>query len=271
MEQLYLDFFALGLVLYLIATASFVFHLALMWHAARRIALVVLVLAFGVDTIALLLRASVEGSVAVNSFHDQLSFLAWLIVGAYLLLEVRYHLAVVGALVSPLAFLLTFSAYAVYSGAQRIPGQSAWLPAHVAPAFLGYAIFVLAFFLSLLYLLQDRQLKGKRKSSLVLGRLPSLETLDELNYRFVAWGFALFTVGIITGTLLAKQRWGEFWTWEPVQVLSTIAWLLYALLLQTRAAGWRGRKAATLTIVGFALLVVSFLLGFPGRHAASIG
>ena len=75
----------------------------------------------------------------------------------------------------------------------------------------------------------------------MLGRLPSLETLDELNYRFVAWGFALFTVGIVTGTLLAKQRWGEFWTWEPVQVLSTIAWLLYALLLQTRAAGWRGR------------------------------
>jgi ABC-type transport system involved in cytochrome c biogenesis permease subunit len=105
----------------------------------------------------------------------------------------------------------------------------------------------------------------------MLGRLPSLETLDELNYRFVAWGFALFTVGIITGTLLAKQRWGEFWTWEPVQVLSTIAWLLYALLLQTRAAGWRGRKAATLTILGFAVLVVSFLLGFPGRHAASLG
>jgi ABC-type transport system involved in cytochrome c biogenesis permease subunit len=145
--------------------------------------------------------------------------------------------------------------------------QSVWLPAHVAPAFLGYAIFVLAFFVSLLYLLQDRQLKGKRKRSM-LGHLPSLETLDELNYRFVAWGFALFTVGIITGTLLAKQRWGEFWTWEPVQVLSTIAWLLYALLLQTRAAGWRGRKAATLTILGFALLVVSFLLGFPGRHAA---
>jgi cytochrome c-type biogenesis protein CcsB len=270
MDQLYLDFFELGLVLYLSATAAFVCHLAFTWRAARRIALVVLALAFGMDTVALLLRTGAEGSVAVNSFHDQLSFLAWLIVGAYLLLEVRYHLAVVGALVSPLAFLLTFSAYAVYSGAERAEGQSVWLPAHVAPAFLGYAIFVLAFFVSLLYLLQDRQLKGKRKRSM-LGRLPSLETLDELNYRFVAWGFALFTVGIVTGTLLAKQRWGEFWTWEPVQVLSTIAWLLFALLLQTRAAGWRGRKAATLTILGFALLVVSFLLGFPGRHAASLG
>lgn len=270
MDRLYLDFFELGLVLYLAATAAFVCHLAFNWRPARRIALVVLTAAFGMDTIALLLRASVEGSVAVNSFHDQLSFLAWLIVGAYLLLEVWYHLAVVGALVAPLAFLLTFSAYAVYSGAERVQGQSVWLPAHVAPAFLGYAIFVLAFFVSLLYLVQDRQLKGKRKSSM-LGRLPSLETLDELNYRFVAWGFALFTVGIITGTLLAKQRWGEFWTWEPVQVLSTIAWLLYALLLQTRAAGWRGRKAATLTILGFAILVVTFLLGFPGRHAGTLG
>ena len=161
------------------------------------------------------------------------------------------------------------SSYIVFSGAQTLPAQlqTAWLPAHVAPAFLGYAMFALASCVSLIYLLQERQLKAKRRG--IFRRLPSLETLDDLNYRCVAWGFALFTVGIVTGSLLAKATWGEFWSWEPVQVLSVLAWLLYAVLLQTRSVGWRGRKAATLTIVGFALLIVSFLslnLGLPGAR-----
>src|SRR5262249_46614124 len=160
------------------------------------------------------------------SFHDQLSLLAWLIVGLYLVVQFRYQLAVVGALVSPLAFLLTLSAYLVHSGVDALPRnlQTAWLPAHVAPAFLGYAVFAVAFCISLIYLVQESQLKGKRRSPM-FRRLPSLETLDELNYRFVAWGFALFTIGIITGSLLAKATWGAFWSWEPVQVLSVLAWL----------------------------------------------
>ena len=79
-------------------------------------------------------------------------------------------------------------------------------------------------------------------------------------------------IGIVTGSLLAKATWGTFWAWEPVQILSVLAWLLYAVLLQTRSVGWRGRRAATLTIVGFALLIVSFLslnLGLP--HGRSFG
>jgi cytochrome c-type biogenesis protein CcsB len=270
-----LTFFAICPALYLIATAAFVVHQMVLRDASRRTALAVLGVAFAIDSAAFALRISHLGMATIDSFHDQLSLLAWLIVGGYLLLQLRYHLAVLGALVSPLAFLLTFSSYLVYSGVERFPEhlQSAWLPAHVAPAFLGYAIFALAFCVSLVYLVQDRQLKGKRSGGW-FRRLPSLETLDELNYRCVAIGFALFTIGIVTGSLLAKATWGEFWSWEPVQVLSTMAWLLYALLLQTRAVGWRGRKVATLTIVGFALLVVSFLslnLGVPGRHAGAVG
>jgi cytochrome c-type biogenesis protein CcsB len=270
-----LPFFAVGLVLYLVAAVGFVAHLIRLNEIWRRVGLGALALAFAVDTIGIALRVSTAGMATINTFHDQLSILAWLIVGVYLLLQIRYQLAVLGALVSPIAFLATLSSFIFYSGVERLPPelQSAWLPAHVAPAFLGYAVFAVAFCVSLVYLLQERQLKGKRHAT-IFRRLPSLETLDELNYRCVAWGFALFTIGIVTGSLLAKVTWGEFWSWEPVQVLSTMAWLLYAVQLQTRAAGWRGRKAATLTIVGFALLVVSFLsfnLGFPGRHAGTLG
>lgn len=267
-----LVFFALCLVLYLAAAVAFIAHLTSGHALPHRIALVALSAAFALDTLALGLRLASVGLQAFLSFHDQLSLLAWLLVGLYLGLQVRAPLAVLGALVTPLAFLLTLSAYVVHSGSETLPAElgTAWLPAHVAPAFLGYAIFALASCVSLVYLVQERQLKAKRRGR--FRRLPSLETLDNLNYRCVAWGFALFTVGIVTGALLAKAAWGTFWSWEPVQVLSVLAWLLYAVLLQARTLGWRGRRAATLTLVGFALLVVSLIslnLGLP--HGQSFG
>jgi cytochrome c-type biogenesis protein CcsB len=267
-----LVFFGLSLVLDLVAAVGFVAHLVVGREPPRRVATAALWGAFAAQTVGLASRYAALGNAMLNSSHDQLVLLAWLIVGVYLAVQLRYQLAVLGGLVSPLAFLLTLSSYIVLSGRQALPDelQNAWLPAHVAPAFLGYAIFALAFCVSVVYLLQEHQLKAKRGG--VFRRLPSLETLDHLNYRFVAWGFALITIGIVTGSLLAKAMWGTFWSWEPVQILSVLAWLLYAVLLQTRSVGWRGRRAATLTIVGFALLVVSFLslnLGLP--HGRSFG
>ncbi|MBI4515420.1 MAG: cytochrome c biogenesis protein CcsA [Deltaproteobacteria bacterium] len=262
----------LVLALYLAATVGFVTHLLTGREQLRRLALWVLAAAFALDAAAIVARSLASGAPAITSFHDQLSLFAWLTVGIYLWLQRRYPLTVLGSLVSPMAFLFVLSAYVFYSGNRdftRSP-NNLWLPAHIAPAFLGYAILAVAFCISLAYLLQEQQLKAKRKSGL-RQRLPSLETLDELNFRFVTWGFALFTIGIITGSALAKQRWGAFWSWEPVQLWSLVTWLLYAILLHTRLTGWRGRRAATLTIVGFALLVVSFLsvnLLSAGRHSA---
>lgn len=267
-----LIFFAFSLVLDLAAAVGFVAHLVVGREGPRRVAMGALWGAFATQTLGLALRAATLGSAVLSSSHDQFSLLAWLIVGIYLGVQTRYHLAVLGALVSPLAFLLTLSSYLVYSGGQNLPDelQTAWLPAHVAPAFLGYAMFAVASCVSLIYLLQERQLKHKRRG--MFRRLPSLETLDDLNYRCVAWGFALFTIGIVTGSLLAKAMWGTFWSWEPVQILSVLAWVLYAVLLQTRSNGWRGRRAATLTIVGFALLIVSFLsLNLGLQHGRSFG
>jgi cytochrome c-type biogenesis protein CcsB len=195
-------------------------------------------------------------------------------VGMYLLVQARYQVVVVGAFIAPLAFVFTLSAYVTYSGVQELPRfHSAWLPAHIAPAFLGYAILALACGLSVAYLLQERQLKAKRLGGL-FRRLPSLETLDQLNHRFVTVGFVLFTVAILTGAVLAKTVWGAFWSWEPVQVWSAATWLLYAILLHTRTVGWRGRKAATLTILGFAVLLITFFsvgLIFRGTHGVHFG
>ena len=101
-------------------------------------------------------------------------------------------------------------------------------------------------------------------------RFPSLESLDRLNYVLLGWGFPFMTLGIITGSIWAGLYWGNYWSWEPRQISSGIAWLFYGALLHGRiTAGLRGKKAAFLTIVGFTVVLGYFLWGdaiFPSRH-----
>lgn len=267
-----------ALALYLLTSASFVGLLVTGYRNLQRVAFGLLAGAFVMHALALALRASELGYQALAPFQETLSFVACIAVGLYLTIAMRTNFTVVGALVAPVAFLFTLSGYVFEfedRGETPLPPhlRNLWLPAHVAPAFMGYAIFTVAFCLSLTYLVQERQLKAKKKTDL-FRRLPSLETLDEINNRFVTWGFALFTVGLITGSLLAKETWGQLWSWEPVQVWSLVTWLLYALLLHARSIGWRGRKAAALTIVGFVILICSFFtvnLIFPGKHGGTFG
>jgi len=260
---------------YLLSTAVFLWPLVTTRALPQALAPALLLAAFVAHLGSILTRSVSAGYIAVVDFYETLSFFSCLMAGVCLLAQLRAPVAILGAVVSPLCFILTMGAFVVYTQARDLPPtlHSAWLPIHVTLAFLGNAVFGVAFSASLVYLLQERQLKGK-KGRLLFRRLPSLETLDNLNYRVLAWGFALLTLGIVTGAVWAEYVWGTFWVWEPRPVLSLVTWVMYALLLHYRTAGWRGRRAAALTIACFVVLVGSFLgvkLLFPGRHGGEFG
>lgn len=263
-----------ALITYLVAAGVLGLYLLVLHPAPRGVGLAVLLAAFAAHGAAIGARSLAGGYVAVTTDYEALSFFAWLIVGVYLAVELRYRMPAVGAVVATLAFIVTLGAFAFYGGVRDLPPnlRSAWLPVHVALAFLGNAVLALAFCVSLVYLVHERQLKEKRVGRR-MRRLPSLETLDQLNYRALAWGFSLLTLGIVTGALWGKHSWGHFWSWEEREVFSLILWLLYAGLLQARlVAGWRGRRLATVTIIGFAVVLVSFVFGhvlFPGKHGGT--
>lgn len=267
--------FATVLILYFAAAVTFIAQLITLREPLQKAGPRLLVGAVTAHGAAIALRSMRLGHIAVASFDEGLSFLAFTLTVIFLLLHRRYVLWVLGAVIAPLAFLLTLISFAVSSGARELPPslQSAWLPVHVTLAFLGNAVFAIAFATSLVYLFEDNRLKAKRPRR--LRRLfPSLEKLDELNYRLLAWGFPLLTLGIVSGAVWAHFAWGQFWSWEARETWSLVTWLLYAMLLQGRTVGWRGRRAAALTILGFAVLVMSFVsvnLLFPGRHGGSFG
>ena len=175
---------------------------------------------------------------------------------------IRYKQRVLGAFVSPFALLLLITASLLPK--EIIPLapvlESYWLPVHVILAFMGNAFFALAFFLGVMYIIQDRYLKSRKLKGLYF-ILPSLETLDELNYKCLQYGFPLLTIAMITGAIWSEYAVGAYWDWQPRQIWSLITWFLYAALLHGRlTAGWRGRKAAMLSGAAFMVLIGSFLI-----------
>jgi len=216
-------------------------------------------------------RHSTAGGTPVTTLHESLSFFAWCLVLLYLLLDLRFRLSVMGAFAAPLAFLLMVgSALSPDMVVQLNPMLRSWLfPVHIAFAFLGNAAFALSFGAGVMYLIQDRMLKSKRFTG-IYQLLPSLDTLDKVNYTCLSVGFPLMTLGIISGAVWANVAWGTYWHWDPKETWALITWFLYAGLLHGRlTVGWRGRKAAIFAIIGFLFLLFTYLgvnLLLGGQH-----
>ncbi|SDZ99541.1 cytochrome c-type biogenesis protein CcsB [Desulfuromusa kysingii] len=206
-------------------------------------------------------RHSTAGGTPVTSLHESLAFFAWCLVLLFLLLDLRFHLSVMGAFAAPLAFLLMIaSALSPNVVVQLNPVLKSWLfPVHIVFAFLGNAAFALSFGAGVMYLIQNRMLKSKRFTGLYQ-LLPSLDILDRVNYTCLSVGFPLMTLGIISGAFWANTAWGTYWSWDPKETWALITWFLYAALLHGRlTVGWRGRKAAIFSIIAFIFLLFTFL------------
>jgi len=212
------------------------------------------------------------GYTPITSNHEAVSFFALSVCLCYLSFRWRYQVKNFGVFVSPIIFALMLVAYFSPTKVTELSPvlQSLWLPVHASIAILANAFLALAFCGGIMYLLQEREIKGKH-FGIIYSRLPSLESLDHLNNHCLAAGFTLLTLGIITGSLWAKQAFGAYWQWDPKETWSLITWFIYAAILHQRfTSGWRRRKAAIMAVVGFAVVLftfwgVNFMLG--GIHS----
>jgi cytochrome c-type biogenesis protein CcsB len=161
-----------------------------------------------------------------------------------------------GVLVMPVAFAMLGWAGTLRTDptGQRVPAlQSGWIWVHIIGATTGFSAVLVAAALGLLYLLKQR------KQGSLYDRLPPLEALDDLSYRFVVGGFTLYGVMIVSGAFWANQVKGTYWNWDPVEVWSLISWLIYGIYLHLRVTfGWRGQKLAVYSLVAVAAMIVSY-------------
>ena len=247
-------------LLYMLSAAGYFAYLFLQKDYLQKTGYFILLAGFLFHTAIIAFGFIKTGHFPAQNLRETLIVAGWAIAGVFLIIQYKFNLKILGAFAAPLIVLVVI-------GASLLPGEpvqttnifkSFWLIFHIIIIFIGEASFALACVVGILYLIQERAIKTK-VHGFFYSRLPSLELLDTTGYACIVVGFTMITIGLITGFVYAKSVWGRFWSWDPKEVWSGITWLFYAALLHERlAVGWRGRKAAIMAIIGFAVLLFTF-------------
>lgn len=217
---------------------------------------------FGMWSLELLVKTKELGVLPVYDLRSSLFFWGWCGIFVYLLLQIKFRLTVLSAFIAPLAFVLALVSGTLPSSSGPLKPylKGLWFHLHVIPMFLGIAFFFLSAVAAGLYLWVDRALKSRKMSTFSF-QLPSLAGLDQMGHYTVTYGFPLYSIGMMAGALYAQATFGKYWQWDPKEVWALVTWLLYAILLHERLAlGWKGKKAATLTLVCFCALLFTYLV-----------
>jgi cytochrome c-type biogenesis protein CcsB len=263
---------------YLLAALLYVCHSVFKIQFLGRVATVVTVAGFLVNTTGIILRWMESyqlgsGHAPLSNMYESLVFFAWSIILIYLIIEWRSGYRSIGSFATPLAFWIM--AYASFSSVDShiqplIPAlKSNWLIAHVITCFLGYAAFGVSCAISVMYLFKGHH--KREGGGGLLDLMPGIGVLEDISYRTTLIGFVMLSAGIITGAVWAHSAWGRYWSWDPKETWSLITWLVYATLLHARLMrGWEGKRIAILSVIGFVCVLftyfgVNFLLS--GLHS----
>jgi len=229
------------------------------------------------NTVAIILRMIIAGRPPLSNSYEFLLTFVWGITLVYLIIEYRYKLRSLGGFVMPISFMILM--FVIMSMgpeeriAQAIPPalKSKWLTFHVLTATLAYGAFAISFGLGIMYLLKLSKGNEKSNSQGIISRFPALEVIDELSYKVIGFAFPLLTLCIITGAIWANYAWGTYWSWDPKETWSLITWIIYAAYLHARLMyGWKGKRAAWMTVFGFAAVLFTFFgvnYFLPGLHS----
>ena len=250
-------------------------------------------------------RWVVAGYFPLSNLYESLLFLTWTLLTIYLYFENKTKSKLMGAVLIPVALLITGFANLTLSpdmqkASPLVPAlQSNWLMMHVSMMMLSYATLIMGSLLCILFLViskyQDIDLRLVDESSLPLynvmldyyeaklfspsdeiaelGKLKLLQSLDNWSYRIIGLGFPFLTIGIIAGGVWANEAWGSYWSWDPKETWALITWIVFATYLHSRITkGWEGRKTAILGGLGFFVIWICYLgVNFLGKGLHSYG
>ena len=209
-------------------------------------------------TVAITMRWIAAGSVTpFITISESISLGTFMAVLLFLIFQfTARQMRPLGVLVLPVVFvLLGWGGTLMKEVAATIAPalQSWWLWVHITGASIGFASVLIAAGLGLMYLLKDKKEGG------FYDKLPDLGAIDMLSYRFVAGGFIMYGLMIISGAYWSNTVKGSYWNWDPVEVWSLISWLIYGIYLHLRITfGWRGRRLAWYALIALIVMIVSY-------------
>ena len=242
---------------------------------AARIATALMLLAFILLFVGVIARGLSNGHVPWGNMYEFSITGALAFTGAYLVALRKYNLRWLGLYISLAALLTLGTAITLLyrDSAPLVPAlKSTWLVIHVIAAIISGGVFLLSNVIAGAYLyLDSRERAGGRPAWAT--RLPSLEVLDQLSYRLVAFVFPLWTFAVIAGAIWAESAWGRYWGWDPKETWAFITWVAYAAYLHARVTvGWKGRRAAWLCLFAGSTFLFNYVyvnVWGTGKHTYS--
>ncbi|MFO6451859.1 MULTISPECIES: c-type cytochrome biogenesis protein CcsB [unclassified Aeromicrobium] len=191
----------------------------------------------------------------------------------YLIMVWRSRIQWMGGVVLAVSiFILAMSISSYTPAGPLVPALNTfWKYIHVSSIMVAAAMFMVGAAASVLYLVKVRA-EERGKVGPVLARFPAAARIDQVAFRMNAIGFPMWTFGaLISGPIWAHLAWGRYWGWDPKEVWALITWIVYAGYLHARVtAGWKGKRAAYLALIGFVTFIISYYvvnLFVSGQHS----
>lgn len=250
----------IAVTFYALSTCLFVYGFVFKKQRALKWGLLLAIAGLIPHSAALLYRWYISGHGPWMRRYEVYTSLAWTGLLMFIVFQWRRpDFRPLGVVIMPGTVLLVGLAVFSFSQIQDVPEsfKTYWLILHIYFAKLAYGTCLIGTALAVIYLMIQRT---NGLGSWLRQRLPDPDRIDELSYRFTAFGFVMIGVMIAAGAIWAKNAWGSYWSWDPVETWSLISWILYGIYLHLRRMhGWKGTKAALFTIGAFSVLIFTLM------------
>jgi len=207
-------------------------------------------------------RSASVGRPPLGNMYEFAIVGAFFVMSAFLIWSLRRDIRSLGIfVVGPTLLTEMLAALVFYTAASELlPSlKNYWLTIHVTVAILSVAFFTIAFSTTILYFVQKWREDIHDTKYKFMDAVPGSEVMDRTTYGLLIIAFPLWTFTLIAGAIWAQKAWGHYWSWDPKEVWTLVIWVVYAAYLHARAtAGWSGKKAAYLSLAGFACVLFNF-------------
>lgn len=254
-------FYWVALVIYSLAAGGFIYSIVFKNdRVLPKLTLFVLV-GWIAHVVAIVARFNATGHLPWSGHYEYALMGGWFIISATLFVGLRNkQLQCLAIVTVPVVVIMMGYGYMQNPGLtpKAASLKTFWLYIHVYFAWLAFGAYTLAMASGVLYLLKRNDSKHQT-SNPTYEKLPSLERLDELIFRYVVFGFITDTIMMAAGGIWAKDLWGSYWNWDPVETWSLISWLIYGTSIHLRVTlGWRGTRLAWLVVAALSTVIISF-------------
>lgn len=254
-------FFWLTMIIYALAAGGYTYSFVFKKEKIVQKLLPLVAIGLLLHTVAIAARYQAQGHLPWAGDYENGLMGGWFIILLTLYVAWRHKpLQALAAVTLPATVLM------MGFGAMRHPVlspmaaslKSMWLYIHVYFAWLAFGAYMLACAAGILYLLKEKDARRPQQNPAYL-KFPGIERLDELIFRYIIFGFIMDAVMIAAGAIWAKNLWGNYWSWDPVETWSLVSWLMYGIIIHLRVTfAWKGRRQAWLAATAILGMIITF-------------